>query len=110
MRKTKRISPATTASSMHTSRSTTAILNADESRLFGCIYIDPAERAGADADISWWVVDDAVGSNLDTTLVEIRPRVVSRWPGRSRDPGSSAATSRGPNGSHFPSSRHPRRI
>jgi hypothetical protein len=58
-----------------------AILNADESRLFGCIYIDPAERAGADADISWWVVDDALGSNLDTTLVEFVPAwIASAWP------------------------------
>jgi RimJ/RimL family protein N-acetyltransferase len=58
-----------------------AILNTDESELFGCIYIDPAERTGADADISWWVVDDAVGGDLDTMLTEFVPTwIASAWP------------------------------
>ena len=52
-----------------------------ESELFGCVYIDPPERAGADADISWWVVDDAQGGPLEQALAEIVPRWVSEaWP------------------------------
>jgi hypothetical protein len=58
-----------------------AILDADESHLLGCIYIDPAERIGADADISWWVVDDAVGSPLDDALDEFVPNwIATEWP------------------------------
>src|SRR5690606_3636262 len=29
-----------------------------ESALLGCVYVDPPEKVGADADVSWWVVDD----------------------------------------------------
>src|SRR3954454_651538 len=32
-----------------------AVLDKDESRLYGCIYIAPPEKTGADADISWWI-------------------------------------------------------
>jgi len=58
-----------------------AVLDADESQLLGCVYIDPAERVGADADVSWWVVDDARASPLETTLLEFVPRWLSEaWP------------------------------
>ena len=58
-----------------------AVLDAGESQLLGCVYIDPAERLGADADISWWVVDDEVGRPLDTTLAEFVPHWVrDAWP------------------------------
>jgi len=36
--------------------------------LLGCIYIDPPERAGADAGIFWWVVDELVGSASEAAL------------------------------------------
>jgi RimJ/RimL family protein N-acetyltransferase len=58
-----------------------AILDESESRLFGCIYIDPPQKLGSDADISWWVVDEAVGSTLDNTIAEFVPRWVAQdWP------------------------------
>jgi hypothetical protein len=58
-----------------------AVLDAAESRLFGCVYIDPAERVGADADVCWWVVDDAVGGPLEATLLEFVPRWLAEvWP------------------------------
>jgi len=58
-----------------------AVLDAGESELFGCVYIDPPERVGADADISWWVVDDAVGEPLETALAALVPRwIASVWP------------------------------
>ena len=31
-----------------------ALFDAAETELLGCVYIDPAERRGADAEISWW--------------------------------------------------------
>jgi RimJ/RimL family protein N-acetyltransferase len=58
-----------------------AMFDADESHLLGCIYIDPPERVGADADISWWVVDDELGGALDTALTEFVPRwIADAWP------------------------------
>ena len=58
-----------------------AILDADESHLLGCVYIDPPERVGADADICWWVVDDEVGSDLEACLTDFVPRwLASAWP------------------------------
>jgi hypothetical protein len=58
-----------------------ALLNEPETALFGCVYIDPPERTGADADISWWVVDDLVGSALASSLDDVVPRWIEReWP------------------------------
>ena len=58
-----------------------AVLDSEESVLFGCVYVDPPERVGADADVSWWVVDDAVGSPLEVALAEFVPRWLAQaWP------------------------------
>jgi RimJ/RimL family protein N-acetyltransferase len=58
-----------------------AVLDAEESRLLGCVYIDPAERAGADADICWWVVDEEVGLALDAALsVFVARWLADAWP------------------------------
>lgn len=58
-----------------------AIFDQPEQRLYGCVYIDPPERAGADADVSWWVIDDAVDTDLDRCLEEAVPRwVAEAWP------------------------------
>jgi hypothetical protein len=58
-----------------------AVLDADESHLLGCVYIDPAERVGADADVSWWIVDDAAGGALDAALSIFVPRwLADEWP------------------------------
>ena len=38
-----------------------ALLDAEETALLGCVYVDPPERDGADADVSWWVVDELAG-------------------------------------------------
>jgi hypothetical protein len=58
-----------------------ALLDSSESQLFGCVYIDPPERAGADADVSWWVVDEAVGGPLDAALFEFVPHwLAEAWP------------------------------
>jgi hypothetical protein len=56
-----------------------ALLDDNESYLAGCVYIDPPERAGADADISYWVVDSLVGTPAAASL----ERVVPRWIGES---------------------------
>ena len=49
--------------------------------LLGCVYIDPPEKAGADAEISWWVVDDQVGTELEHALDALVPRwIAESWP------------------------------
>ena len=45
-----------------------AIFDADESALLGCVYVDPPEFDGADAEICWWVVDEMVDSDLEEVL------------------------------------------
>ena len=49
-----------------------AILDEAETRLFGCLYIYPSDTE-ADADVSWWLVDDALGTELERTLDEVLP-------------------------------------
>lgn len=60
-----------------------------ESALLGCVYVDPPEKVGADADVSWWVVDDLVGTPAEAALAEAVPAwLAARWPfGRVRYPG-----------------------
>jgi hypothetical protein len=58
-----------------------AIFDADERALLGCVYIDPPEFAGADAEICWWVVDEMVGSDLEAVLEVVLPVwIASEWP------------------------------
>jgi hypothetical protein len=54
-----------------------AVLDPAETRLLGCVYIDPPEPRsppGTDAVVSWWVVDAAVGSDLERALEQFVPR------------------------------------
>ena len=59
-----------------------AILNSDESELLGCIYIDPPDEPKThDALVSWWVVDDRVGSQLERELGDFVPHwLMTAWP------------------------------
>ena len=58
-----------------------AMFDADETRLLGCVYIDPAEKSGADAEISWWVVDELVGTPTERALDDAVPAwLAAAWP------------------------------
>ncbi|WP_432536321.1 GNAT family N-acetyltransferase [Kineococcus arenarius] len=58
-----------------------ALFDDEEAELLGCVYLEPPGRAGADADVSWWVVDRLVGSELEAVLDAEVPRWVHRdWP------------------------------
>ena len=53
-----------------------AVLDAGETALLGCVYVDPpgeSSPAGTDAVSSWWVVDDWVGTDLDRALADFVP-------------------------------------
>lgn len=54
-----------------------AVLNAEETELLGCLYIDPpyAEHPPhTDAVVSWWVADPALGTPLQAALGAFVPR------------------------------------
>jgi hypothetical protein len=58
-----------------------ALFDAAESALLGCVYVDPPEKAGADAEISWWVVDAEVGTDLERALDAFVPAwIAAHWP------------------------------
>jgi RimJ/RimL family protein N-acetyltransferase len=58
-----------------------ALFDTAESTLLGCVYIDPPEKAGADAEISWWVVDELVGSASEAALDALIPHwIATHWP------------------------------
>ncbi|MFI9719293.1 N-acetyltransferase [Streptomyces sp. NPDC052396] len=60
-----------------------ALLDDGGTALLGCVYIDPAGKTGADAEISWWVVDDRVGSSLNEALDALVPSwIAEEWPFR----------------------------
>ncbi|TFV58329.1 UNVERIFIED_ORG: N-acetyltransferase [Bacillus sp. AZ43] len=59
-----------------------ALFDDDEGELLGCVYIDPPEKAGdADAEVSWWVVDRLVGTEVEQALDAFVPAWLARdWP------------------------------
>jgi hypothetical protein len=58
-----------------------ALLDAEESALLGCVYLDPPEKAGADVEVSWWVVDELVGTEVEAELDRTVPQWLAReWP------------------------------
>ncbi|HUA74049.1 MAG TPA: hypothetical protein VL988_04755 [Solirubrobacteraceae bacterium] len=60
-----------------------AVLDPGETRLLGCVYIDPPDDqapAGVDAVVSWWVVDSELGGDLERCLNDFVPRwLAERW-------------------------------
>jgi hypothetical protein len=58
-----------------------AVFDRDETALLGCVYVDPPERVGADAEISWWVVDGEVGGALEDGLrAQVPEWIKASWP------------------------------
>ena len=54
-----------------------AVLDAGESELLGCVYIDPPYAdppPGTDAVVSWWLVDAMGDSDLERALADAVPR------------------------------------
>ncbi len=54
-----------------------AVVDETETELVGCVYIDPPDAQsppGCQAVASWWLVDDAVGTELESALDDFVPR------------------------------------
>jgi hypothetical protein len=67
-----------------------AVLDERETTLLGCVYIDPPEPrspAGTDAVVSWWVIDEMAGSELEQALEAFVPRwLADTWGFAAVDP------------------------
>jgi RimJ/RimL family protein N-acetyltransferase len=53
-----------------------AVLDAGETELLGCVYVDPPYAdppPGTDAVVSWWLVDRMGGSDLERALADAVP-------------------------------------
>jgi hypothetical protein len=58
-----------------------ALFDDAETALLGCVYIDPPEKQGADAEIAWWVVDSQAGTGLERALDTLVPDwIATTWP------------------------------
>ena len=58
-----------------------ALFDTEETELIGCVYIDPPERTGADAEVSWWVRDEYLGSPVEAALDRFVPEwLATEWP------------------------------
>ncbi|CAB1065943.1 hypothetical protein D1BOALGB6SA_10742 [Olavius sp. associated proteobacterium Delta 1] len=54
---------------------TYTVMNLDESRCLGCVYVYPSEKIGYDARVILWVRQSEVGNGLDEKLFS----VVKKW-------------------------------
>lgn len=64
-----------------------AILSPDESRLLGCVYVDPPTKQGFDAEVFWWTVpeeelEDEVGRAATAWVETEWPFEKVAYPGR----------------------------
>jgi hypothetical protein len=60
---------------------TYALFDTGETQLLGCVYVDPPTKVGADAEVSWWVVDLLVGGPVEAALNAFVPLWLERdWP------------------------------
>jgi RimJ/RimL family protein N-acetyltransferase len=58
-----------------------ALFDEAETELIGCVYVDSTDLPEADAEISWWVRDEYVGSEVEAALDAFVPRwIAADWP------------------------------
>jgi len=57
------------------------VMEPDESRCLGCLYINPTSRRGHDAAVTLWVRADTLESGLDGELYAVvRQWIAGTWP------------------------------
>ena len=58
-----------------------ALMTHDETRLLGCVYIDPPDEAGTDADVWFWARSSEIPKGLEEFLATFLPQwLSSSWP------------------------------
>jgi hypothetical protein len=57
------------------------VVSLDESRVVGCLYINPTKKAGYDAEIYMWVRQSELANGLDAILFNtVKKWIESEWP------------------------------
>ena len=57
------------------------VVTLDESRVIGCVYIDPTRKRGYNAEVYLWAREAALGSPSDARLFEVvRDWLAAEWP------------------------------
>ena len=57
------------------------VVSLDESRVLGCVYINPARKGDADAEVVMWVRQSEYDQGLDSVLFQIVKKwMSSSWP------------------------------
>jgi hypothetical protein len=57
------------------------VVSLDESRVLGCVYINPVESSGIDASVRMWVRQSEFDKGLDPILFEeVQKWISSEWP------------------------------
>lgn len=57
------------------------VVSLDESRVLGCVYINPTRKRGHDASVTFWARESAIGSAADERLSKaVRGWVEEAWP------------------------------
>ena len=60
---------------------TFAVLNPNESRELGCVYISPSNKEGYDATVRMWVTENQFVIGFEDRLyLEVKAWMKSRWP------------------------------
>jgi len=57
------------------------VMNLDESRCLGCVYIDPSEKPDIEAEVTLWAVTCELENGLETRLLKTVKRwIEEKWP------------------------------
>lgn len=57
------------------------VVTLDETRVIGCVYIDPTRKRGYDAEVYLWARESAIGSPPDAKLYDaVDEWLEERWP------------------------------
>jgi RimJ/RimL family protein N-acetyltransferase len=57
------------------------VVEPDESRVLGCVYIYPSRKGGFDAEVYFWARESELGSGLETELgARLREWFENDWP------------------------------
>jgi hypothetical protein len=58
-----------------------AVMSPDEKRLLGCVYIDPPQQEGTDADVWFWARQSELASGLEAELESfVAQWLAGNWP------------------------------
>mgnify|MGYP001812299824 FL=1 len=57
------------------------VVTPDETRVIGCVYIEPTNKSGFDAEVYFWRREGGIGSPPDAKLNEVvRAWLAEEWP------------------------------